>query len=216
MPIVLVSLPILTAECATRREFGLSRREESANGSQSRLLARVATAKKIEYGGVEWWKHWVMKDEQLAEVARRRVLRLSSSIPLWDKNFLNSKSLLLSLQLPLRSLPTHVLPPQIHTLQIADGHTITNLDISSTQPSVHTSPWLAPPTPTSAASTTPSTRSSNNPPNSSHTSPSQRSHTSPKTSAHTSSGHANPQTRTPQTLKPKSRHHQPASQQSTP
>ena len=95
MPIVLVSLPILTAECATRREFGLSRREESANGSQSRLLARVATAKKIEYGGVEWWKHWVMKDEQLAEVARRRVLRLSSSIPLWAKN-LNSKSLLLS------------------------------------------------------------------------------------------------------------------------
>lgn len=48
MPIVLVSLPILTAECAKRREFGLSRREESINGSQSRLLERVATAKKIQ------------------------------------------------------------------------------------------------------------------------------------------------------------------------
>lgn len=108
MPIVLVSLPILTAECAKRREFGLSRREKSANGGQSRLLERAATAKKIEYGGVEWWKHWAMKDEQLAEVARRRVLRLSSSFPLWAKN-LNFKSLWsTSLQLTLRSLPTHV------------------------------------------------------------------------------------------------------------
>lgn len=96
MPIVLVSLPILTAECVDTKRIRVEQARRKFQWQSIEATGTRRDSEKIEYGGVEWWKHWAMKDEQLAEVARRRVLRLTSSIPLWAKNFLNSKSLLLS------------------------------------------------------------------------------------------------------------------------
>lgn len=87
MPIVLVSLPILTAECADTKGIQVDWVRRKCQWQSHEATGRRSDCRKDR-----GWRRGVvgalaMKDERLAEVARRRVLRLSSSFPLWAKNF---------------------------------------------------------------------------------------------------------------------------------